>query len=122
MFMTAQQAATAMSTYQVVAVGEPQLVLTDPVSPRHGPKVAPVSQYRDQLMSQLAAKARKNTEGSETFGEDSDDSDQKNDHKPRRDSENAIRALRSGKSLIGDGTPKSVGLRWNTADRVWERV
>jgi len=134
MFMTTQQAATAMSTWQVVAVGEPQLVMTEPISPSNSPKkTAPVSQYRDQLMSQLAAKARKKDADPQFLplqqGEESDDSDQKpragsassGDRSPPCGRASAIAALRSGERLILGGQ-REAGLRWNTTSRVWERV
>jgi len=120
--LNGQGAAPMLGAWQMVAVpvGEPQIALAYESSPTK--RAAPQSQYRDQMLRQLAksALAKKDATAPPSAGDTASDRSPSDADKGELFSPSE--ALRTGARLLPEPGTSAVGLRWNTETRVWERV
>lgn len=112
-----------LGAWQVVAVpvGQPQIAYYGEASPSK--REAPRSQYRDQMLQQLAKSALANSKdkAADSPGGSQGDTSSDRAQSDKGDVFSPSEALRSGSRLL-DPRQSAVGLRWNTESRVWERV
>jgi len=111
-----------LGSWQVVAVpvGEPQIAYYEEVSPTK--REAPQSQYRDQMLRQLAKSALAKKDAASPLSQGDTSSDRAQSDADKAEMFSPSEALRSGSRLLPDRGTSAVGLRWNTETRVWERV
>merc|ERR1719456_768874 len=107
-----------LGSWQVVAVpiGEPQIAYYEEPSPSK--REAPKSEYRDQILKQLAKSALAQKDAAPSQGDTA--SDRAHSDADKGEVFSPSEALRSGTRVLPDSGKSSVGLRWNTETRVWE--
>lgn len=124
--LSGQDGSAVLGSWQVVAVpvGEPQPIAYYEEAPSPSKRSAPQSQYRDQILKQLAKSALAQKEANASpLSQGDTASDRAHSDADKGEVFSPSEALRSGTRLLPDrGRSAAVGLRWNTETRVWERV
>jgi len=113
-----------LGSWQVVAVpiGEPQIAYYEE-APSPSKRSAPQSQYRDQILKQLAKSALAQKEAAPSpLSQGDTASDRAHSDADKGEVFSPSEALRAGTRLLPDRGKSAVGLRWNTETRVWEKV